>query len=56
MLWKMLRKRSSPPLSSRRPFEGPGPLRTSYSAAHTDEELDAVLAAFNKCGRMIGLI
>jgi hypothetical protein len=31
-------------------------IRTSYGAGHTDEELDAVLAAFEKCGRTLGII
>jgi 7-keto-8-aminopelargonate synthetase-like enzyme len=31
-------------------------IRTSYSAGHTEEELDAVLNAFQKCGKMLGII
>ncbi|MBS1226624.1 MAG: hypothetical protein H6R32_558, partial [Candidatus Aminicenantes bacterium] len=31
-------------------------IRTSYGAGHTDEELDAVLAAFEKCGKIVGVI
>jgi 8-amino-7-oxononanoate synthase len=31
-------------------------IRTSYGAGHTDEELDAVLAAFEKCGKALGII
>ncbi|MDO9289527.1 MAG: pyridoxal phosphate-dependent aminotransferase family protein [Thermodesulfovibrionales bacterium] len=31
-------------------------IRTSYMATHTDEQLDAVLAAFAKVGRALGLI
>jgi 8-amino-7-oxononanoate synthase len=31
-------------------------LRTSVSAAHTDEQIDAVLAAFGEIGRQFGLI
>jgi 8-amino-7-oxononanoate synthase len=31
-------------------------IRTSYSATHTDEELDTVLASFEKCGKQLGII
>ena len=31
-------------------------LRTSYSAAHTDEQLDFVLEAFARVGRRVGVI
>jgi 8-amino-7-oxononanoate synthase len=31
-------------------------LRTSYMATHTDEQLDKVLAAFEKAGRQVGVI
>jgi 8-amino-7-oxononanoate synthase len=31
-------------------------IRTSYSATHTDEELDKVLAVFEKCGKQLGII
>ena len=31
-------------------------LRTSYMATHTDEQLDKVLAAFEKVGRQVGVI
>jgi 7-keto-8-aminopelargonate synthetase-like enzyme len=31
-------------------------IRTSYMATHTDEHLDAVLRAFEKVGRSLGLI
>jgi len=58
MLWKMLRDEgifTTPVISPAVPKDQ-ALIRTSYSAAHTDEELDAVLAAFKKCGRMIGLI
>jgi 7-keto-8-aminopelargonate synthetase-like enzyme len=58
MLWKMLREEgifTTPVISPAVP-QDQALIRTSYSAAHTDEELEAVLAAFKKCGRMIGLI
>lgn len=31
-------------------------IRTSYSATHTDEELDYVLGSFEKCGKFLGII
>ena len=31
-------------------------LRTSYMATHTEEQLDEVLAAFEKVGRQLGVI
>lgn len=31
-------------------------VRTSYSATHTDEELDRVLVSFEKCGNKLGII
>jgi 7-keto-8-aminopelargonate synthetase-like enzyme len=31
-------------------------LRTSYMATHTEEQLDRVLAAFEKVGRQLGVI
>jgi len=58
MLWKMLREEgifTTPVISPAVPKDQ-ALIRTSYSAAHTDEELKAILAAFEKCGRSIGLI
>ena len=31
-------------------------IRTSYSATHTEEELDRVLESFKKCGKQLGII
>ncbi len=36
--------------------EGKALIRTSYMATHTEEQLDKVLAAFEKTGRALGLI
>ncbi|MDA8174073.1 MAG: pyridoxal phosphate-dependent aminotransferase family protein, partial [Nitrospiraceae bacterium] len=36
--------------------EGKALLRTSYMATHTDEHLDAVLQAFDKVGKALGLV
>jgi 8-amino-7-oxononanoate synthase len=36
--------------------DGKALIRTSYMATHTDEQLDRVLAAFEKAGKILGLI
>jgi 7-keto-8-aminopelargonate synthetase-like enzyme len=36
--------------------EGHALIRTSYMATHTEEQLDRVLAAFEKVGKALGLI
>lgn len=36
--------------------KGQSLIRTSYSATHTEEELDTVLASFEKCGKQLGII
>jgi 7-keto-8-aminopelargonate synthetase-like enzyme len=36
--------------------KGQSLIRTSYSATHTEEELDTVLASFEKCGKKLGII
>jgi 8-amino-7-oxononanoate synthase len=58
MLWKMLRERAIFTNPVIYPAVPPGEalIRTSYSASHTDEELDAVLDAFQSSGRTLGLI
>jgi 8-amino-7-oxononanoate synthase len=58
MLWKLLRDAgifTTPVIYPAVP-EGQAMIRTSYSANHTDEELDIVLDAFQKCGRALGVI
>lgn len=58
MLWKMLRERgifTNPVIYPAVP-PGEALIRTSYSASHTHEELDAVLEAFESSGRTLGLI
>jgi 7-keto-8-aminopelargonate synthetase-like enzyme len=58
MLWKLLRDEgifTTPVIYPAVP-QGQAMIRTSYGAGHTDEELDAILAAFKKCGRTLGLI
>ncbi len=58
MLWKLLRDEgifTTPVISPAVP-KGHALIRTSYGAGHTDEELDTVLKAFEKCGKTLGLI
>lgn len=58
MLWKFLREEgifTNPVIYPAVP-KGQTLIRTSYSATHTDEELDTVLQAFEKCGKILGLI
>jgi len=58
MLWKLLRDAgifTTPVIYPAVP-EGQAMIRTSYSANHTDEELEIVLDAFRKCGRALGVI
>jgi 8-amino-7-oxononanoate synthase len=58
MLWRSLREEGIFTTPVIYPAVPPGGslIRTSYGAGHTDEELDAVLAAFEKCGKALGLI
>ncbi|MFB0565822.1 MAG: aminotransferase class I/II-fold pyridoxal phosphate-dependent enzyme [Candidatus Aminicenantaceae bacterium] len=58
MLWKFLREEgifTNPVIYPAVP-KGQTLIRTSYSATHTDEELDTVLNAFEKCGKLLGII
>ena len=58
MLWKLLREEGIFTTPVIYPAVPPGQalIRTSYGAAHTDEELEAILAAFAKCGKPLGII
>jgi len=58
MLWKLLRDEAifTTPVIYPAVPQGQAMIRTSYSAGHTEEELDAVLNAFRKCGKMLGII
>ena len=58
MLWKFLREEGifTNPIIYPAVPKGQSLIRTSYSATHTDEELDTVLAAFKKCGQILGII
>ncbi|MGB8951619.1 MAG: pyridoxal phosphate-dependent aminotransferase family protein, partial [Candidatus Aminicenantales bacterium] len=58
MLWKALREAgvfTNPVIYPAVPL-GQSLIRTSYSATHTDEELDYVLGCFHQAGKAIGLI
>lgn len=58
MLWKLLREEgifTNPVIYPAVP-KGQALIRTSYSAMHTEEELDTVLDCFEKCGKRLGLI
>ena len=58
MLWRLLREEGifTTPVVYPAVPHGQALIRTSYGAGHTDEELDAILAAFEKCGRTLGII
>jgi len=58
MLWRLLREDgifTNPVIYPAVP-KGQALIRTSYSATHTEEELDTVLASFEKCGKQLGII
>jgi len=58
MLWKLLREDgifANPVIYPAVP-KGQALIRTSYSATHTEEELETVLASFEKCGKQLGII
>ena len=58
MLWKLIREEgvfTNPVIYPAVPKDQ-ALIRTSYSATHTNEELDKVLAGFEKCGKQLGII
>lgn len=58
LLWKLLREAGifcNPVIYPAVP-QNQALIRTSYSASHSDEELDTVLDAFERCGKQLGLI
>jgi len=58
MLWKMLREQgifTNPVIYPAVPPDQ-SLIRTSYSATHSEEELDYVLGCFEKCGKMLGIL
>jgi len=58
MLWRLVKDEgifTNPVIFPAVP-QGQSLIRTSYSATHTDEEMDKVLAVFEKCGKQLGII
>ena len=58
MLWKMLRESgifTNPVIYPAVPKEQ-SLIRTSYSATHSDEDLETVLESFHRCGKQLGII
>jgi 8-amino-7-oxononanoate synthase len=58
MLWRLLRENgifTNPVVYPAVP-KGEALIRTSYSATHSDEELDTVLGLFEKCGKQLGIL
>jgi len=58
LLWRLLRENgifTNPVIYPAVP-KGHALIRTSYSATHTDEELETVLECFEKCGKELGII
>jgi len=58
MLWKLLREDGifTNPVIYPAVLKDQSLIRTSYSATHTEEELDYVLSSFEKCGKILGII
>ncbi len=58
MLWKLIKDEglfTNPVIYPAVP-KGQALIRTSYSATHSDEQLDKVIATFEKCGKQLGII
>jgi 8-amino-7-oxononanoate synthase len=58
MLWKLLRESgifTNPVIYPAVP-KGEALIRTSYSATHSEDELDTVLKSFERCGKQLGVI
>ena len=58
MLWRLLRENgifTNPVIYPAVP-KGEALIRTSYSATHSDEELDRVLGIFERCGKQLGIL
>ncbi len=58
MLWRLLRESgifTNPVIYPAVP-KAQSLIRTSYSATHSDEELNIVLESFEKCGKQLGVI
>lgn len=58
MLWKLVKEEgifTNPVIFPAVPKDQ-SLIRTSYSATHTDEQLERVLTTFEKCGKQLGII
>ncbi len=58
MLWRLIKDEgifTNPVIYPAVP-KGQALIRTSYSATHTDEQLERVLKTFKKCGKQLGII
>ncbi len=58
MLWKFIKDEglfTNPVIFPAVP-KGQALIRTSYSATHSDEQLDKAIATFEKCGKQLGII
>jgi 8-amino-7-oxononanoate synthase len=58
MFWKLIKDEglfTNPVIHPAVP-KGKALIRTSYSATHSDEQLDYVIATFEKCGKQLGII
>ncbi len=58
MLWKLLRENGifTNPIVYPAVPHGEALIRTSYSANHSDEDLDSVLEVFERCGKQLGIL
>jgi 7-keto-8-aminopelargonate synthetase-like enzyme len=58
MLWRLLRENGifTNPIVYPAVPKGEALIRTSYSATHSDEDLDTVLGLFEKCGKQLGIL
>jgi 7-keto-8-aminopelargonate synthetase-like enzyme len=58
MMWRLLREEgifTNPVIYPAVP-PGQSLIRTSYSATHSDEDLDTVLTTFERCGKQLGIL
>lgn len=58
MLWRLLRENGifTNPIVYPAVPKGEALIRTSYSATHSDEDLDTILGLFEKCGKQLGIL
>ncbi len=58
MLWRLLRENGifTNPIVYPAVPKGEALIRTSYSATHSEEDLDIVLGLFEKCGKQLGIL